>query len=424
MNWLRRRKLLGIKHPSKNGTTTESILREFVYLDESSVQSLLASQIGALPAEVTSMTERSFEAEGSASANINVPTVAKSDVTTRFKGSHTSGSQVLSRAVAETLFKKLYELTSERFVWRSSKPPVGPIRVQRGDLIEIEVELAPDPIFGFDTTMGILGDLAEDYPSFLEDPTTAMILREAGPVTKVLDRLLAGLIPLKALAPQLRAGVVNGDMVIASHGFFTAVPSMPVAVVGVTERDNYWRDVRRVLFSKTRFTVLGRVGRSDVQPSWVPVKLAEAMRDIAPEFPDTITRAGQVSYGKSVNLKQEENRDAMEAALVSYAIQLGGSAAAERGEELRAFARERRESADSIALQGEAFEDAVDWLVRQGVLDARPTDTRALRIKAREEAGLQASSAATTLSDFVSATNESPREAEALVDLEIIAIYW
>lgn len=423
MNWLRRKRASTGRLPQAD-SIEENPLREFVYLDETSVQSLLASQIGALPAEVTSMTERSLEAEGSASTNIGLPGVAKSEIATTFRGSRTTGSQVLSRAVAETLFKKLYDLTHERFAWRSSNPPSGPIHVRRGDLLEFEVNLAPDPIYGFDTTMGILGDLAEDYPSFLEDPTTAMILREAGPATKVLDRLLAGLIPLKAPVPDLRAGVVDGDMVIASPSFFGAFPSMPVTMVGVTEKDNYWRDVRRVLFSKTRFTVLGRVGRSDVQPTWVPVKLAEAMRDIAPEFPDAITRAGNVSYGNSVNTKQETNRDAMEAALVSFAVELGGPAAIERAGELRTLARELRVSADSIALQGEAFEAIVNWMIIQGVVTERPADTRAARIKAREEAGLQATSAATALSDFVSATSDTAAEAEALVDLEIIAIYW
>lgn len=429
MNWFRRKMKRAGKPVSLGEPDTSRIpLREFAYLDETSVQSLLASLIGTLPAEVTSMTERSFEAEGSANAHLAIPVVTKSELSARFKGSHTSGSQVLSRAVAETLFKDFYERTCARFVWRSSRPTGdgGPFSLHRGDLIEVDVELTPDPIYRFNTTMGIMSDIAEDYPALSEDATAALVLNEVGPVTKVLDRLLVGLIPLKADALGLRAGVIGGQMMLAPAEFFDAThaPSMPVKVVGVTEQDNYWRDVRRVLFSKTRFTILGRVNRSGVHPSWVPVKLAEGMRDIAPQFPDTITRAGNVSHGTAVNVRQEANRKAMEEALVLFAARLAGDASTDREPDVRAFAHAKRAAGDSLALQGEAFDDLVNWLVDEQMVPSRPSDTRSARIAARDQAGLRSSTAPTGLADFASTRDDGPVPAEALVDVEIIAIYW
>jgi len=251
--------------------------------------------------------------------------IAKAELASRFKGSSTASSQVLSRAVAESLFKHLYELVADRLVWspKLDQDP-QPISLERGALIEVEVELAPDPIYGFNATMGVLTDIADDYPALFDDKATALIIAEAELVTKVLERLLVGLIPLKAEVCDLSAGEVGG--------------------VGVTEQAKYWRDVRRVLFSKSKFTVLGRISRTGVQPSWTPVKLTEVMRDIAPQFPDMITRVGRVGYSAPINAREESNRDALERALLHFALAAGRESAAAREDEIKEFARSHANS--------------------------------------------------------------------------------
>ena len=295
----RRRKNESSVMTSAAKDSSSNTLREFAYLDEVSVQSLLVSLIGALPAEVASLTSRSNESEIGAAIGASAPIIAKAELTSRFKGSSTASSQVLSRAVAESLFKHLYELVADRLVWspKLDQEP-QPILLERGALIEVEVELAPDPIYGFNATMGVLTDIADDYPALFEDKTTALIIAEAGPVTKVLERLLVGLIPLKAEVCDLSTGEVDGVAVAAPSKFFETkgIESTPLSVVGVTEQAKYWRDVRHVLFSKSKFTVLGRISRTGVQPSWTPVKLTEVMREIAPQFPEMITRVGRVGY--------------------------------------------------------------------------------------------------------------------------------
>ena len=421
-----RRKNPSVARPSGKASPSDS-LREFAYLDEVSVQSLLVSLIGELPAEVTSLTSRSNEAEIGGTIGASAPILAKAELTSRFKGSATTSNQVLSRAVAESLFKHLYELVSDRLVWppRSKQDP-QPISLERGNLIEVEVQLAPDPIYGFNATMGVLTDIADDYPALVDDKTTALIITEAGLVSKLLERLMVGLIPLKSEVDGLCAGEVDGVTVAAPREFFeaTGVACTPISVVGVTEQAKYWRDVRRVLFSKSRFTVLGRVSRTGVQPSWTPVKLTEVMRDIAPQFPDAITRVGRIGYSAPVNAREESNRDALERAPLHFALAVGGVSAASREGEIKDFARSQRTQADTLTHQGAAFDALVVWMVESGFISSAPEDVRQLRAVARVASGLKTSSEVTSLADFVNTSPPEEPAPEALIDLEIIAIYW
>lgn len=408
-------------------TATDLPLREFAYLDEVSVQSLLASLLGALPAEITSLSAQSTEAETSGRVGVTAPLIAQAEVSSRFKGSSSSSRQVLSRAVAESLFKSLYELTADKLVWsQADRDDSREVVLERGSLIEIEVDLSPDPIYSFNATIGALTDLADDYPALLDDDTTAMILREADPVNKVLERLLAGLIPTKSPSEGLRAGEVGGKLAAGTAEYFRSlgIESGPVSVVGVTEQEKYWRDVRRVLFSQSRFTVFGRVSRSGIQRSWTPVKLTEVMRDLAPQFPDAITRVGRMGYSTPVNVPDETNRKALESALLHFALAAGGQAASARRGDIEALARSLRSQASSLKSQNEAFRRITTWLVESGVIESPPVNDRELRNEARASAGLRGSSGAVSLADFASKEPLDNPVPEMLIDLEVIAIYW
>jgi len=430
MSWLKRLKAKAEMNVSPNleqpRNAREQRLREFAYLDEVSVQSLLASLVGALPSEVTELSSRSREAEISGTAGTSAPLLAKAELTARFTGGSSNGSQLLSRAVAESLFKNLYDLVEVRLNRSVSESASEQVDLKRGALIEIEVELAADPIYRFNATMGVLSDLADAYPALLENRETAMILDEAGPINKVLERMLVGLIPLKSKATHLRAGTVDGKTVAADEAFFKNldIASEAIHIVGVTEQEKYWRDVRRVLFTNSRFTILGRIGRSGIQPDWTPVKLTEVMREIAPQFPDAITKVGNIGYSTPVNVRQEANEAALETALVSYGLSIGGEAAASRSSEIAAFAMELRGEAATIMQQAKAFDRIGARLIESGILDSIPENARAARIAARTSSGLRSNTAAKSLADFASASETPVVAPEKLIDLEIIAIYW
>ena len=56
----------------------------------------------------------------------------------------------------------------------------------------------------------------------------------------------------------------------------------PVYIVGVAEQSLFWKDIRRVLFSGSRFRVLCRVAQDGIQESWTPVKLAHVLDAVLP----------------------------------------------------------------------------------------------------------------------------------------------
>ncbi|MYA75170.1 MAG: hypothetical protein F4Y27_10890 [Acidimicrobiaceae bacterium] len=66
-------------------------------------------------------------------------------------------------------------------------------------------------------------------------------------------------------------------------------------MVGVAERDLFWKDIRRVLFSGSRFTVFCRLGGEGLQDRWRPIKLMDVLHDIHPVFGEQIGDLGETA---------------------------------------------------------------------------------------------------------------------------------
>ena len=97
-------------------------LREFVYLDDVSVYSLLASRKGAIITEVTESEAISLNSTvgGSLGGDFGV---ARADLKSDLQSTKTQGSQVLRKALIQTSFKELHDLESKTLALR---PPATP----------------------------------------------------------------------------------------------------------------------------------------------------------------------------------------------------------------------------------------------------------------------------------------------------------
>jgi len=84
-------------------------LREFVYLDEVSVTSLLASREGGVPKEITDSQSAGFKGEVNAQADANAG-VFKARLGSKWERNGSTSSQVVRQATVQTLFKLLYDL--------------------------------------------------------------------------------------------------------------------------------------------------------------------------------------------------------------------------------------------------------------------------------------------------------------------------
>ena len=162
-------------------------LREFVYLDEVSVFSLLASRIGALATDFTQSESSSLTSEVKGSAGVGAP-LAKANVSSAIKTGQSSGTQVMRKSTVQSTFKELYSYVRDSLVLgpptEDEKPPSTPrlddlageagnasswvvdvAQLKRGQLLEVEVELDADESFRASTIMSTLLEFIEEVPS-------------------------------------------------------------------------------------------------------------------------------------------------------------------------------------------------------------------------------------------------------------------
>ena len=150
-------------------------------------------------------------------------------------------------------------------------------QLQRGKLVEFRVRLGADPVFHLGTMVSEFTAMAEDYPDMFAAGGGLTTLREVQPINKILQRLLAGLVPIRATAVDHVVAEIEGIEYVVHREVIKGLDlrTRPLEIVGVTEQEAYWKDLRRVLFSDAEFTALARISRPGLHDSWTPVKLAD-----------------------------------------------------------------------------------------------------------------------------------------------------
>lgn len=289
-------------------------LREFVYLDEVSVYSLTASRLGPIAVEFTDTETRTLgsEVEGSVEASIGV---GKATSRGKTSTSREQSGQVLRKSIVQTTFKDMHDREADHLAIspKRDSPPkvtsvdglfdltpdrayvVDPAALKRGELVELEVELETHAVFRFNAVVtAYLDILHEDLEVFgVALPAEAQVRA----IHRILDRLLTGLVPLRGLAVDYvvlkhrdRELVVHRDVV----GQLTDVDhlvSTPLVVVGVAEQHLFWKDIRRVLFSDSRYRLFCRISESGLRDHWTPVKLTDVLKVVAPQFENQLLTA-------------------------------------------------------------------------------------------------------------------------------------
>jgi hypothetical protein len=432
-----------------------SPLREFVYLDEVSVYSLLASRQGALPSEYTHIQTRSVT--GGLSSSIGATAgIAKAGTSSKAESTQSESTQVLRKSSVQAAFRDLVAGEQGKLAlsppdagkvprvptWRAVETGVGtpsfdgwiidPENLTRGDLAEIEVELTASRIYRYLSIFSALEDLAEDGRSLFPVELHAK-LREVRGASSALRRMLIGLTPLKCRAVDYRVTNISGKSYIVHESIFAQLSDEQLPkcselyVVGVTEEALFWKDVRRVLFSGSQYRILCRLNHSGLHSSWVPVKLVDVMRDIAPSLANDIAELEDgIATGNVTTSGLEESRQR----LVNAATDFGVALASAYGntlnrDDLLATLPEPRPGMtyqSEVEQRREVFR-AVAEVVGRDLGFSPDADTVArLREAAIHSAGLNLDGTVRTNSTdtIVSQDNDSG----AIMDSEIIAIYW
>ncbi|MDQ3817760.1 MAG: hypothetical protein M3362_08725 [Acidobacteriota bacterium] len=266
-----------------------------------------------------------------------------------------TGTQVLRKSTVQTTFKELYELEVNSLVIRPiherQRLPkiknihdllamkeilladgwiVDPEKMVRGQLLEVEVQLEAEDIFRVSSVVSAFLDIIEANPEMFGVEVSNVI--QAKTMGRILEKLLVGLVPISGLATDYKIVKLEEKEWIVHRKLLSEISEIetfstyPLYVVGVAEQSLFWKDVRRILFSKARFRVLCRLAQSSIKDTWTPVKLAHILDMVKPGLGNEIDNLGSVVLASMVNAgKTDQNADRkrlMRDALVRYAVLL------------------------------------------------------------------------------------------------------
>jgi hypothetical protein len=296
----------------KDAKRSAELIREFVYLDEVSVFSLLASKDGMIATEVTETHASTLMAETSASYRASGG-VLRADASAKAQASDTRTTQVLRKAIVQSTFRDLYQRVRDTLVIAPAPaddraPQIGaehdlkpdgsrtwildPSDFRRGQLIELTVELEAEPLFQARTVVSTFLDIFEQDQALFGIGNVAG-LADAAVLSRMIEKLGAGLVPLRAKARDyVVATKADGTELIAHRDVVAnlgpTVEIAPLYLVGVATESLFWKDIRSVVFARSEFQVLARVIRPDLQSSWTPLKLVDVLARVAPQFHDVL----------------------------------------------------------------------------------------------------------------------------------------
>lgn len=424
-------------------------LREFIYLDEVSLLSLLSSQKGEVTGSKSERASEGSEASIDATAGVNPGVIAKAEITSRYQTNNSSTIQTSRKATVQSRFRDLHLIDGLRIIEpvlvdaptndiESLKKTdtlsklASATELQRGKLVELRVKLAADPVFHLGTMVSEFTSMAGDYPDMFAANGGLATLQEVQPINKILKRLLAGLVPIRAVAVDYVVVEIDEVQYIAHKNLIEGLglKNQPLEIVGVTEQEAYWKDLRRVLFSEAAFTVFARISHSGLQDSWTPVKLADLFADVAPDLVEQINAAGRVPFGSASSQPNESAPDAkLAAALSHYADsllrQIGKSLESDQKKAVAQCIGELKTRSATVSDQTSAFSLLTKHVLE--VVGGEIDSARALELRtaAREALGLSLFPTASSLSQVTPATPKAKRGDEPLLlDVEFVAIYW
>jgi hypothetical protein len=333
--------------------TDKTPLREFIYLDEVSVYSLLASRKGPLATEYTDTQQNAESSEVSGSLGSSSG-VIKASTSSKLASTQTRTTQVLRKSTIQAAFKELLEgeqgkLAIAPISQKSDAPRVttwneleraaqelasdaqwviDPDTLTRGRLFELAIELAPDEVYRMTSMVDEVVNIVSDSPQLF--PVVPFEVQKVASINRVLDSLLVGLIPLKCRVLDYRVVELGSKKFLVHNEVLKNISSASnqkitdVYVTGVTEQRLFWKDVRRVLFSDLQFRAMCRANGRGLQDSWIPVKLFNVLRDVIPDLANDIDEmVRNVFGGQELSQPAKDDMSNKEReALIDYGLML------------------------------------------------------------------------------------------------------
>lgn len=432
-------------------------LREFIYLDEVSVTSLLSSRLGAIPSEFKDAVTSSMTTEVSGRIEADA-VVAKSRLGSSIKSGHTTNHQVVRKATIQATFKDLYEKEQDMLTVRplreyESLPSSDEIKqllkssnetnstpwlineteLKRGVLAELKVELQADPIFRASTVLSTVGNLF-DKSELLKSQLEGSTLNDINEANLLLEQLMSGLIPIKCRLVDYVMVTANSQKYLLHINAWEKLPksSRPEAtqvfLTGVLEQELFWKDIRRVLFTKAQVKTLCRLNYDGVQGFWKPVKLVNILEEVAPDLAENMNTLGDLTIdamAQGYNSSTQDNQAPSKILNIYSQLLADKSKIKLKDEDITVIGSLEQYYAKGLssALESrKAFNAVTSYLSAQygKKIIKDPEALLGMREEARQKAKLE---------EHVQQNNAGSKKdtvtmEDAYIDAEVIAVYW
>lgn len=419
-----------------------SPFREFVYLDEISVLSLLVSREGELTEQIQEGRTQEESVGSEVSSSIGVKDTSISSKST-FQTKSSQSIQATRKASIQSQFKRLHQRvkdanllfpveTSENIdnvekLLQSRAVSMNVSKLTRGSLIELEVKLQANHLFSMGSIITEVAEMSADHPEIFGTDLGGVLPAEMNSYGKLLDRFMAGLVPIQCVVTNVRLYEENGQQYLVDAGLARSVnlPTKEIELVGVLEKDRFWKDMRRLLFSDATVTVLGRVSVDGIRKSWTPVKLLDLFAKTMPGGQEMVDTFQNISFDEQPSNDNRQQR-IFGRALGEYSRLVAGSSnaniSAEQQDDLDQMVEISSSQWISTESQLQAFQSIADQLGQYGA-SAAPEEHAAFREQARTFAGITPLGDIPALQTSSTASVASQSDVD-LIEVEVVAMYW
>jgi hypothetical protein len=305
---------------AKLGYVNDLPLREFVYLDETSVISLIASTTGGITEHKSTVKRRQIS--GSIKGGLGDKT---SSLGATVGATKEKSSEAVRRYVIQSNFKELYEmratdmvisdeydpsLSVPRRAWNGltsipsrvrdsgaeedePEPPTE-VEFRRGDLAEVNVNLGSHEVYNFYTAVGSMAEMFDLFPEDSEMSqqldTEEFSMGELGAFSELIDHLLAGLVPIVGEVEDYVVVMRDEEPIIVRKQDATddGEEYEPLNIVGFVDSEKFWQEETRFLFDDDEYTVYCRLDGDEVSNDWMPIKLLSVVESIIPELGESV----------------------------------------------------------------------------------------------------------------------------------------
>ncbi|MFH5800445.1 hypothetical protein [Haladaptatus sp. CMAA 1911] len=286
----------------KLGYVSVPPLREFVYLDETSVVSLIASTTGGVTEQKSTVKRRQI------SGSIKGGLGGKNPLLNgNIGGTRERSSEAVRRYVIQSNFKELYEMRAEDMVIADEYDPKlsipkriwnrilgksnertfdSEVDFVRGSLAEVNINLGSHEVYDFYTAMASIAEMFDTFPKIeelegnIEDQELSLEKLEA--FSDLIEHLMAGLVPI--VGEVVDYGVLvrdeSAEIVSKEYAEENNIELDRLNIVGFVDSDKFWQEETRFLFDDDEYTVYCRLDSEEVSDDWMPIKLIAVVDSI------------------------------------------------------------------------------------------------------------------------------------------------